>query len=224
MRASVGGEVQKREKALGQKTGSVERVGWEQGNGREKGGIQGLRAFRRYGKRQEAGRETGPSQDGAGGFAGRDRGRAGEPGVLERGSQEGLQGRSAPCRVDGEGTVRGRNCLRAPPIPFAVRCKGLSGRSQDMKNAERWTLCSCAVSETKIHISSHPVPRDPAPPNELCEFNLAVSGAPRELAHLLTSPRRVLLFSLESPGAHCRARSLLATLRPRFSAKSGSRF
>lgn len=190
-----------------------------------KGGIQGLRAFRRYGKRQEAGRETGPSQDGAGGFAGRDRGRAGEPGVLERGSQEGWQGRLTLCRVGGDSTVRGRNCSRPPPIPFAMSCT----RASRQKNAEGWASCSCPVSETKIHVSFVLCLEIPPPKTslEIGHDRQQVLEQPRELIWRTPAGEHpqagFCSFSSNRQGPIAGPAACLPPRRPRFSAKSGPR-
>lgn len=161
-------------------------VGWEQGNGREKEGFKDCARFVVTERDKRQGERQGPARTGRAALPCRDRGRAGEPGVLERGSQEGLQGRSTLCRVGGDSTVRGRNCSRPPPIPFAMSCT----RASRQKNAEGWASCSCPVSETKIHVSFVLCLEIPPPKTslEIGHDRQQVLEQPRE--HPLASTRR----------------------------------
>lgn len=117
VRASVG-EVEGK-KRLRPKRGTGK---WE-----GKGGIQGLRAFRRYGRRQ------GPARTGR--LAGHDWGDGG----LARGSGKGRDGRPRQVRVDSQiCTARGRNCSSLALLPRGFRlpnCQcGVSRRSKIYQN------------------------------------------------------------------------------------------
>ena len=200
-------------------------VGWEQGNGREKEGFKDCARFVVTERDKRQGERQGPARTGRAALPCRDRGRAGEPGVLERGSQEGLQGRSTLCRVGGDSTVRGRNCSRPPPIPFAMSCT----RASRQKNAEGWASCSCPVSETKIHVSFVLCLEIPPPKTslEIGHDRQQVLEQPRELIWRTPAGEHpqagFCSFSSNRQGPIAGPAACLPPRRPRFSAKSGPR-